>query len=251
MLRTCNSFRAALSLAPMGHRLKRRRKNGGRSGTRKRRRTGRRTATGVPRGVRMAGFPSQARATLRYVDNLDFTPSGSAMTKYSYAANDLFDPQIATGGHQPMGFDQWSVWYNHYVVTSAKITVKLMPTSSTAQIMSAFGVFLSDDTATSSSSQVLKEQGLTKWKYFSHEQASRGVYTVSKTFNAKKFFGVKDMRDNLARLGASVAASPAEIAVFIIWAQVVDEATTTGAAHAEIVITYNVEFAEPKLVAQS
>jgi hypothetical protein len=76
-------------------------------------------------------FPARTVKNLRYATNFQLTVSGGAVASYVFAANGLFDPDITGTGHQPMGFDQMMVQYNHYCVMAAKIKVVFKSISAT------------------------------------------------------------------------------------------------------------------------
>jgi len=40
---------------------------------------------------------------------------------FAYRANDLYDPQVQVGGHQPLGFDQWMTLYSRFTVIKSSI----------------------------------------------------------------------------------------------------------------------------------
>jgi len=67
-------------------------------------------------------FPARISKRLRYSTNFALTTTAGAVTTYVFRANDLFDPDFTGSGHQPMGFDQLMVFYNHFCVVEAKIT---------------------------------------------------------------------------------------------------------------------------------
>jgi len=66
-------------------------------------------------------FPARTTRTLRYSENFTLTVTSGVMATYVYRANDLFDPNFTGTGHQPMGFDQMMVFYNHFCVTHARM----------------------------------------------------------------------------------------------------------------------------------
>jgi hypothetical protein len=43
-----------------------------------------------------------------------------------YASNSIFDPNLTATGHQPLSHDQWSQFYQHYLVMGSKITIKVL-----------------------------------------------------------------------------------------------------------------------------
>jgi len=61
---------------------------------------------------------------LRYAEDVNIS-AGIALGSYDFRANSIFDPNLTGIGHQPLGHDQWAVFYDHYVVLGARIKVTL------------------------------------------------------------------------------------------------------------------------------
>lgn len=106
-----------------------------------------RTHTVHPTGTRL-GFPSEKSVTLPYAANLTVTAASGLMETYQYRLNSCFDPDLTSTGHQPLAFDQWSLFYNHYVVTDCRWTIELVPQSGNCMV--AF--YVSDDATIPTSS---------------------------------------------------------------------------------------------------
>jgi hypothetical protein len=74
-------------------------------------------------------WPTTFRAKLRYVDARDMAVVAGIRTHYTYAVNNLYDPDLTGIGHQPMGLDQLlgttstTGFYEHAYVNNAEITV--------------------------------------------------------------------------------------------------------------------------------
>jgi hypothetical protein len=67
-------------------------------------------------------FPPMVTKMLRYSSNTGILSSTSgAVATYVIRSNDCFDPDFTGTGHQPMGFDQMMVFYNHFCVRKARI----------------------------------------------------------------------------------------------------------------------------------
>lgn len=195
-----------------------------------------------------SGMPSTRRAVLRYNTSAQLSSTSGLMKNYTMRANSVFDPDYTSVGHQPMGFDQWSLLFNHYVVLGAKMKVRFMNESGSTSAMPPYycGVLITDQVAfpyTNSSSVIEAQKGnskMSQWIYPSF---------ITQNFSAKKYFNVTDVRDNFDRLGASVTANPQEGAYYQIWMAPVG--SQTAAVTADITIEYIVEFCEPKDLAQS
>ena len=186
---------------------------------------------------------------MRYVQNvvLDVGVVG-IISKYVFRANSLFDPNVTGGGHQPMTFDQMSVFYNHYVVSGAKITVKAYSTDDAASVPTLVGVMLNDDTTTPSNFTEVLEQR--KGRYTIVNPSQKAV-TVSQTYSAKKFFNITDIKDNLTRIGAAIDKDPVDDAYFTIYALPMNGSTDTGAFNCIVTIDYTAHFSEPRDIATS
>ena len=81
------------------------------------------------RRLPLNGFPNKNICKHRYADQCSIVYTGSSgMITHSFSANGLYDPNLAVGGHQPMGFDEQMAIYDHYCVLGAKITVNNITT---------------------------------------------------------------------------------------------------------------------------
>lgn len=78
----------------------------------------------VPRNK--LGFPQSMVATLRYVARKEFQPTNTTTAVWSFRANGMYDPDEATGGTQPRGFDDYMELYNNFTVQSSKVNVNWM-----------------------------------------------------------------------------------------------------------------------------
>jgi hypothetical protein len=68
-------------------------------------------------------FAPKTTRWLRYSTEADMTSTSGVPVGYVIRANDLFDPDFTSSGHQPMGFDQMMLFYNHFCVIRSKIRV--------------------------------------------------------------------------------------------------------------------------------
>lgn len=120
--------------------------------------------------------------------------SAAQDTSYiNIACNDIYHPiPSATIGHQPFGYDQMALQYNHYSVIASKLTVNFTTTSgalspvlcsiSLEELNAAPTVNIFDEI----------EQGKVSYGIMTGRNAG-GMVTLSKTFSAKKIFGTKSL----------------------------------------------------------
>lgn len=90
------------------------------------------------RNLRPARIPRQVWSQrmfvkLPYWDNIQIvtTPGTDRNAFYLFSLNSLFDPDITSGGHQPRGFDQYSVLYGKYQVHGCRYNVRFYITGDT------------------------------------------------------------------------------------------------------------------------
>lgn len=72
---------------------------------------------------------------------------------------------------------------------------------------------------------------------------------IKMNFSTKKNFNVRDVKDNLTRLGATIAANPTELSYFNVWLQGLDVQTVS--VNLIVHIDYIVLFSEPTEMAPS
>lgn len=201
----------------------------------------RRTRIPRPR-LSFAGQPKFKVMKMRYVEQLSLNAGVGSIYGYNFRANSIFDPDQSGVGHQPMGHDQWSAFYNHYVVLGSKITVTF--SNQHAGDPMVCGVFLNDDTTlTSGTLTSLIENA--KGPYCHLDSAGgAGVRRLSKKFSAKKFFkcDVKDRTD----LKATFGSNPSEEAYYMVWCAAMNTGSDPSAVYATVKIDYICLLSEPK-----
>lgn len=108
-------------------RFRRKRKRGGRR--RFRRRTRRRIMrTKVLNGLNV--LPDRVIVRLPYVEIFSIT--WGATNDYVYSMNSIFDPDVTSTGHQPLGHDQWALFYQNYRVISCRWSVVMVQETNVA-----------------------------------------------------------------------------------------------------------------------
>jgi len=83
-------------------------------------------APGLKRLDRMI-VPDRALASLPYIEEIDvvFTEvNWNATQWHSFRSNNIFDPNLTGGGHQPAGHDQMGGFYRYYRVLGCKYLIK-------------------------------------------------------------------------------------------------------------------------------
>ena len=205
---------------------------------------------------RFVGFPKTRAIRLRYVESVLTPVSSSVGTVYIFSANSIQDPNRTGSGHQPLGHDEWSAFYNHYLVVGSKIVAKFF----TAEQSAAYNqpitcvVALTDDLLTTTTSNTALENPRVKWRHLptaqTHGPAST---TVRNKFSAKEFYNVSKLKDNVNRIGSAFGANPDDEAYFILKTFVTDAnvPAVTADVRCQVMIDYLVILSEPKELATS
>lgn len=185
---------------------------------------------------------------MRYCQENTLTATSGAIASIFFRAGSIFDPYQTGVGHQPMGHDQWIMFYDNYIVERAVIRCEFtwLTGSGTGQVV---GVALSDDTTTSTAFDELKEQGKGVQRLMSPTTAT-GTTVVTVFYNAKNFHNVSNLRDNFGNIGAPFGSNPTSEAIAHVYMQPVNKSTT---ATCEVVTTidYYCILSEPKDLGQS
>lgn len=196
-------------------------------------------------------FPSQRAVQLRYCDWLRLTPLATNGVVYdSWYANSIYDPYVAGGGHQPMGADQWAVFYKTYTVIGAKITVEPISSNSATGII--WGILTSADPTlpSTTTATTVQEQGLGVWTL--HQCVANGAPTkLNSGFSARRLFNIDSIKDNQPTLGASFGSNPTLPAYFHIWASNLQDGGSPVATSFSITIEYAVLLSDPNYLPQS
>jgi len=185
--------------------------------------------------------------TLRYHTNATLTVTSGAVGTYVFRANDLFDPDFTSTGHQPMGFDQMMVFYNHFAVESARIVVQFSNASTTSMRV---GIRVdADSTPLTVPDQFIEFGGLT----FDAVEG-KGIYGSEKTLQLSvdipKIQGIsRNALTSDSTLRGNAAASPSEVTYFHIMAW--DPFTASGTVNCDVILEQRSWFMEPRNATES
>lgn len=212
----------------------------------------RRTVRGIPRTL---GFPNRGATTMptsyitnhRYCEVFSIDAPVGAAGYYVFAANGMYDPNITGTGHQPMGFDQMSEFYNHYEVIGAKI--KFTPHPSQEGAGFNFGVRLDDNGNQSTDITGVLEQPNVNYKSWPGPYLQPNAsFDIIQGFSSKKFFGDKS---GDRETWGNAAGNPPDIAYFNCFISPLTTLQNPGSVPCTVVIDYIVKWHEPKSFAQS
>lgn len=229
---------------PMKKRPMRRRRYG-------RRRYGRRKRS-LGLGVnKMMGFPNSRLVKMRYCTHVNLDPGAGTLATYTFRANSVYDPDFSGVGHQAIGFDQWSLFYGEFVVIGSKISVLYNKVGNDG-VNQIVGISLNNDSTTIGTDYTtMIERGQCKWKLMQPTNNGQNDHKIRKGFSAKKWFNIKDIKDNTPRIGHDASGNPVQSAFFTVFANALDQASDPSVANYLVTIDYLVLCSNPLQIAQS
>jgi hypothetical protein len=193
-------------------------------------------------------FPARVVKTLRYSTTFALTSTSGVVTTYVFRANDLFDPDFTGSGHQPMGFDQMMLFFNHFVVTKARL--RIVAKSTTTSFPATVAIRQdANSTAITVIDQIVEFGGLV-----SVVLEAAGSFGSSKELDLScdisKLSGVNPqaMTANPSLQG-NAAASPAEVTYLHV--QMWDTGGRTCTAQFDAILEQEAWFLEPRDITQS
>lgn len=191
-------------------------------------------------------FPRKMAVNLPYSEiNISIGSGAGLGGGIIFSANGVFDPNITGTGHQPRGFDQYMLFYDHYVVIGSKITVDFQ---NNEDFPIRCGIALRD----ANSNTILDPDIL--GEYFYKRERTAGAVTSGQsntttvTYQAspRKFLGRSKVLSDSSLKGSS-AANPAEQLYYYIYCFALDGSSAISSTDVRVKIDYATVFIEPKL----
>lgn len=191
-------------------------------------------------------FPPRVTKKLRYATSASLSCSAvGTVSGRVYSANGLFDPDVTGTGHQPMGFDQMMLSYDHYYVTASKIEVLFKNISaSTVNV----AIRTDADVVITTSADTLLESGMLLSETLEAKSTYGSAKRLQSAVSIRKFQGVDDVLD-VVELRGTVAANPVEGTFFhvVTW----DPTLNGGTVSVEVIMEFTAVFTEPRLITPS
>lgn len=204
----------------------------------------------------LTGFAKSKIVKLRYAEEFTLDAGLGGIVSYVFTANGMYDPNITGTGHQPSGFDQNMLFYDHYTVVGSKCRAKFFDANGANGIPAYFDILLTDNGSTagtfSNAAELIESR-------FAHGSSMKAIGTERNyngvspwrtvNFSAKKFFRKK------ALIGASqyrgdAGSNPSEQAFFEVTAASI-AANNPDPMTMLVVIDYIAVLTEPKNIASS
>jgi hypothetical protein len=192
-------------------------------------------------------FKAREIKRLRYSTSFSLATTAGAVNSYVFAANGLYDPDVTGTGHQPMGFDEMMLYYNHFCVLNCKIQVIAKCVSS-----SRLTICLRMDGSSTPLTVIdrIVEVGGAVIDYLDLGTTYGGITRLELAVDIAKLQGIS--RSALtadSTLRGTVAANPSELSYFHF--QVWDAAAQTGTVNCDVVMDFVSVFMEPRDITES
>lgn len=194
----------------------------------------------------MPVFPYKKTCHLRYSTNFQLTTNVGVVASYVFASNGLFDPDVTGTGHQPMGFDQMMLSYNHYCVLSSRIIVTAVNTTS-GPVPTFVVSARSAATPVTVIDQIL-EFGILNKTDLESKSVSGDVKTLECRSVIRRMTG-KPLPINDPNLCGDINTNPTEVEYYHI--QLFDQAGNTSTVNFKVIIEFVATFFEPRVLVES
>ena len=160
----------------------------------------------------LCAFPKRLQNVMRYQATISLVTDGSGDAIYAFRCNNLYDPDVALGGQQPLYYDQITAIYDHWTVTKSKMRVHVInEANANAPTSPCFVTLFVDDDDTPPGVGGQKERASSRNYCIGRDSADPG-HTIY--WNGQTAFG-GNLIDN-TELQGSTTSGPAESQVFFM-----------------------------------
>ena len=188
------------------------------------------------------------KAKTRYVETRIEINGGIGGTPatHVFSMNGLYDPDITGSGHQPIGFDEMMLMYDHYCVIGARARVTFSNNDTTnSQIVI---LQLKDEATLSSNTSEMIENGMSRWTELGPRGSSKDTRTLSINCSPSRFFGRKVLQGD--KYQGDNGSNPSDQVYLHITVEP-SVSADLGAVRGTVELEYIVVYTEPKQLAQS
>lgn len=189
-------------------------------------------------------IPDEQRVTLRYADTKDATAS-VGLYVYTWALNDIYDPDVTGGGSQPLSYDQWTSLYNRWLVRECIYDVAV--TSRT--VSGRLSVAAAPVTSTSLAPATFEAAAAMRDSKSAETTGGGPTVHIRGRVDMAKLYGVPDFAmESDDNFQGSISASPNRRMVLTVACE------TSGASDAlslTVVLKYRTRFLQPLVAALS
>lgn len=170
---------------------------------------------------------------------------GPVIATHVFSANGMFDPDVTGVGHQPLGFDEMTAFFDHYTVIGSRIRIDF--NGSDANQTMLVGIALVDSSTTLGSPGHYIENG-SVYGQCGPNISSDGL-VLNMSFSPKVFLGRSNPMSEDDLRGDS-ASNPVEGAFYHVWAYPYDGVDIAG-GYFTLKIEYIAVWTEARRISQS
>lgn len=197
-------------------------------------------------GTLISGVPATRLVKMRYVATVLLTSTAGLSSQYVFRWNSIYDPDVTSTGAQPIGYTQWSNMYKQYTVVGAKLHSDWAFTNSDGVPVN-YGIFnQTTSTPLSALPDFLDSQGMGKiYLVNPYVNGSGSNRKVNSFFSARKWFNIKDVKDNQMNIGAPFGSNPPATGDAYCFLYLKPNASGTTSAYVKCTFTYLVLLSDP------
>lgn len=199
----------------------------------------------------MGPLAMKVKARMLYVDQFSLNPGvAGVLDQYVFSMNGLYAPNLTGSSHQPRGFDQLMLLYDHYLVIGSKITLIISNPGTSSNDTTIVTITPRDNGSWSSPTpEDVLENRVVKTTVVGPSGSSNASY-LSMQANPCKFLGRSSPLSDPDLKGDN-SANPLEQAYWHLHAIPSKNAQDTSSIDITAKIEYTTIFFEPKQPSQS
>jgi len=184
-----------------------------------------------------------------YDYGLALAPGIGSVATYFFSANGLYDPNITGTGHQPLGFDQMELLYEHYNVLYSHCKVTFA--NSNANNATRVAIFIAPDTTTQAPTTIMENALVVTDVVIGGSDGANRMKNLEITCDIPKYFGrTREATITDPELQGSAAANPVEQVYFGIAAWNPFDLSAATSIIFDVTLSYDSYYSEPrKLIA--
>lgn len=192
---------------------------------------------------------------MRYVTQFAEYLAVSGRFSYQWAANAIYDPNVTSTGHQPLGHDEWGQFYSENMVVASKINIRFVYDDATVSDTLSIAVGVRDAStlpaATNDAMGTFCEQPKTNWGAMQMiPNGSHSTLTLNNSYDMYDFFKLKRGEVPTSQ-AANFGANPSNLVYYTVNGQAIGLDATAKGFKMITTIDYVVRMWAPKILSRS
>lgn len=137
-------------------------------------------------------FPDEVHVSLSYTETFNFSSSTLALVVQTYLVNSAYDPNFSGVGAQPVAYDQWSNFYNRYMIDTGSLDVLLVNRSGSPIVC---GVMLDIDSSVPTALNTFLNNPRTRYNVLPSNAQIPARFFMP--FNVSSVYGIPKIKANI------------------------------------------------------